>query len=46
MSWEENTGQNQNMSVDSKFFENVTEPKYLMMTLTDQNCKREEIKGS
>jgi len=45
MSWEENTGQDQNMYTENKFFENVTESKYLWMTLTDHNCMPEEIKS-
>jgi len=45
MSWKENTGQDKNMYIENKFFENVTESKYLGMTLTDQNCMPEENKG-
>jgi hypothetical protein len=45
MSWQENTKQDQNIYVENKFFENVTESKYLEMTLRDQNCMPEEIKG-
>jgi hypothetical protein len=45
MSWQENTGQDQNIYVENKLFENVTESKYLELTLRDHNCMPEEIKG-
>jgi hypothetical protein len=45
MSCEENTRKDENMYVENKFFENVTDSKYLGMTLTDHNCMPEEIKG-
>jgi len=45
MSWEENTGKDQNTYIANKFFENLTESKYLGITLTDQNIIPEENKG-
>jgi hypothetical protein len=44
LSLKQNVGQNYNIKLSNKSFENVIEFKYLGMLLTNQNCVHEEIK--
>jgi hypothetical protein len=44
MSHNQDAGRSHDIKVDSSSFENVEEFKYLRTTLTNQNCKCEEIK--
>jgi hypothetical protein len=41
----QNTGQNRNIKIANRFFENVTKFKYLGTTVTNQNLIPEEIKS-
>jgi hypothetical protein len=43
LSHHQNAGQNHNIKIANKAFENVTQFKYLGMTVTNQNLTREEI---
>jgi hypothetical protein len=45
MSLHQNAGQNRNIKVANRSFENVTEFRYLGTTVTDQNLIQEEIKS-
>jgi hypothetical protein len=45
MSCHPNSGQNQNIRIANKLFENVSRFKYLGMTLTNQNDIHDEIKS-
>jgi hypothetical protein len=44
MSRHQTTGQNNHIKASNKYFENVTDFKYLKTTVTNKNWKREEIK--
>jgi len=46
MSREKNAGQNRNMWLSNKHFENLEQFRYLGTTLTNQNSVREGIKGN
>jgi hypothetical protein len=41
----ENSGQNHNMKVANRCFENVTKIRYLEMTITNENLIQQEIKS-
>jgi hypothetical protein len=43
-SHDQNAGQNQDMKIGNRSFENVPQFKYLGMTVTNQNLIQEEIK--
>jgi hypothetical protein len=45
LSRQQNAGQNRDMKIANRSFENVTQLKYLGMTVKNQNLIREEIKG-
>jgi hypothetical protein len=45
LSRHKNAGQNRNIKIADKFFENVAQFKYLATTVTNQNLIREEIKN-
>jgi hypothetical protein len=45
MSHEQNAGQNHNMKIANKHFENVAAFRYLRIALTNQNLMHEEIKS-
>jgi predicted dienelactone hydrolase len=42
---QQNTGQNHSIKTGSKSFERMAKFKFLLTTLTNQNCIFEEIKG-
>jgi hypothetical protein len=44
LSYHQNAGQNQDIKVDNRCFENVAQFTYLGMTVTNQNLIQEEIK--
>jgi hypothetical protein len=44
LSRHQNVGQNQNIKTANRSFENVSQFKYLVMTVTNQNLIQEEIK--
>jgi hypothetical protein len=44
VSWDQNIGQNREIKIVTKSFENVSQFKYLGMTITNQNLIVEEIK--
>jgi hypothetical protein len=46
LSRHQNTGQNQDIEIASRSFENVSQFKYFGMTVKNQNCIQEEIKRS
>jgi hypothetical protein len=43
MSWDQNAGQNHNITLDNKLFEKVEQFKYLRTTVTNQNSIQEKI---
>jgi hypothetical protein len=45
LSRRQNAGKNHNISIANRYFENVTEIKYLGMTVTNQNLIQEDIKS-
>jgi hypothetical protein len=45
MSRGQKIGQKHSIKIGNRYFEEVTEFKYLETTLTDQNCMHEEIKS-
>jgi hypothetical protein len=45
VSRDQNAGQNREIKIGNRSFENVQEFKYLETTVTDQNLIQEEIKG-
>jgi hypothetical protein len=45
LSRHQNAGQNHNIKIGDRFFENVAEFKYLGTTVTNKNLIEEEIKG-
>jgi hypothetical protein len=45
MSRDQNAGQNQEIKIGNRSFENVSQFKYLEMTVTNQNLIQEEIKS-
>jgi hypothetical protein len=42
VSWDQNAGQNQEIKIGNRSFENVSQFKYLGMTATNQNLIQEE----
>jgi hypothetical protein len=46
LSHHQNAGQNRNIKTANKLFQNVSEFKYLGMTVTNQNLIQEETKRS
>jgi ERCC4-related helicase len=46
LSHHQNVGQNRDIKIANKLFENVSQFKYLGMTATNQNFIQEEIKRS
>jgi hypothetical protein len=44
VSWDQNEGQNREINIGNRSFENVSQFKYLGMTVTNQNLIQEEIK--
>jgi hypothetical protein len=44
LSHHQNAGQNHDMKIANRYFENVAQFKYLEMTVTNQNLIQEEIK--
>jgi hypothetical protein len=44
VSWDQNAGQNREIKIGNRSFENVSQFKYLGMTVTNQNLIQEEIK--
>jgi hypothetical protein len=45
LSRHQNAGQNQDTRIANRWFENVSQFKYLGMTVKNQNLIQEEIKG-
>jgi hypothetical protein len=45
MSCHQNAGQNNNLMLDNKFFENEAKLKHLAATVKSRNCTHEEIKS-
>ena len=45
MSHEQNAGQNHNIKIVNRHFENVAEFKYLRTTVTNENLMHEEVKS-
>jgi tetrahydromethanopterin S-methyltransferase subunit A len=43
---EQNSGQNHKIKIGNKPFENLAKFKYVGTTITNRNCKHEEIKGT